>query len=162
MLSIDPGLTGTGYVVWQWWAGSVTPAVPIAAGVLTAPAGHHSLGVRARVLADRLRVLQGNVEPWTVVCEFPEYQESSGRSMGWRTGDLQRLTFLIGVIAGRTEGTFIEVTPHVWKGQLPKSVVQQRVINQLGSDVCEMLNLKTHAWDAAGIGLWAIQGGVWP
>jgi len=92
-----------------------------------------------------------------VVCEFPQYQESAGRSMGWRTGDLQRLTFLTGVFAARLHpAEFYPVVPSQWKGQLPKSIVEDRIRTRLGAAVCRRLKIRTHAWDAVGIGLWAL------
>lgn len=97
-----------------------------------------------------------------LVCEFPEFQSGAGREMGWRKGDLQKLTFLIGSIywATRPQVVFFPVSPSKWKGQLPKSVVEHRVIESLGKETCARLKLRTHAWDAAGIGLWAIKQGV--
>jgi hypothetical protein len=97
-----------------------------------------------------------------VICEFPEYQATAARAMGWQTGDLQRLTFLTGVFAGLLNpAIFIPVTPSRWKGQLPKSVVEQRVTKRLGRDIIRQLGIHTHAFDAAGIGLWAIDERIW-
>lgn len=93
-----------------------------------------------------------------IVCEFPNFQESAKRSMGWRTGDLQKLTFLVGVLAQACRpAQFTPVTPVQWKGQLPKHLTVKRVTTALGPDVCAAIGLKSHAWDAAGIGLWALR-----
>ena len=165
LISVDPGLQGPGVALWDL----SKPPVPLAVTVF-----NRSTRVdwweRAFHLADELR-------DWTdaalrrepnllcpqdiVVCEFPQYQESAGRSMGWRTGDLQRLTFLTGVFAQRMQpAEFYPVEPSGWKGQLPKHVVEMRITDQLGKATCKRLGIKTHAWDAVGIGLWAIEKGI--
>jgi len=90
-----------------------------------------------------------------VVCEFPEFQSGTARSMGWAKGDLQKLTFLVGYIAGRNPSCqFVPVKPSTWKGQLPKSIVTDRIITRLGKEWAQTSGVKTHAWDAVGIGLW--------
>lgn len=77
--------------------------------------------------------------------------------MGWKTGSLQKLVFLVGVIAGYLpeDWRIILVTPSGWKGQLPKDVVIRRMTARYGTAVVKTLNVKTHAWDALGIGEWA-------
>jgi hypothetical protein len=158
MMSIDPGVSGTGWVVWD------VAGTPLRCGVVTPRRAPHAL------LIDRcmevIAALRAAAEPGTlrvVVCEYPEYQESTVRAMTWTTGDMQKMTFLVGVIAhwAVSKGAmFVPVTPTIWKGQLPKTVVQQRIVRQLGEDVCARLGLKTHAWDAAGIGIWALHPGT--
>ena len=99
-----------------------------------------------------------------MVAEFTEYHAAAMSNMGWRTGDLQRLTFLCGAIAGRMyPRKFLPITTSGWKGQLPKDIAAKRVEKILGAGRCRKLGLPeikrradTHAWDAVGIGLWAL------
>lgn len=161
LISIDPGLQGTGIALWDL----AQPPVPVAVTVLNRSTKGEWWD-RAMLMAQELRGwLEARVPNWCpadiAVCEFPQYQESAGRSMGWRTGDLQRLTFLTGVFAQRLRpAEFYPVEPSGWKGQLPKHVVEMRITEQLGKATCKRLGIKTHAWDAVGIGLWAIEKGV--
>jgi hypothetical protein len=155
LLTIDPGLRGTGFVVWT------RAGTPVRAGVLTPPRTYE-FQARALWLAFEVQRIVAPTKRDLVICEFPEYQASAARAMGWQTGDLQKLTFLTGVFAGILyPGVFIPVTPSKWKGQLPKSVVEARVTKRLGRDTIRRLGIHTHAFDAAGIGLWAIDEGVW-
>lgn len=93
-----------------------------------------------------------------VVIEMPEFQSGAGRQMGWKTGDLQKLTLLVGILAATAARALANVqlvTPSQWKGQLPKDVVQRRLETHYGSKL-NKLNIQTHAWDALGIGAWAL------
>jgi hypothetical protein len=161
LLSLDPGLTGTGWAFWR------TPERPCAVGVFKA-GGKAEWYIRAQILADQIEALCFSHEKlgeWTsIVAEFTEYHVAATSNMGWRTGDLQRLTFLCGVFAGRVHPRkFLPVTTSGWKGQLPKDVAAKRVEKIIGQKVCHRLGLPeikrrsdTHAWDAVGIGLWAL------
>jgi hypothetical protein len=94
-----------------------------------------------------------------VTCEFPEYQTGASRSMGWMRGDLQKLTYLVGVLSrmSHDQGAVFEPVPvSQWKGQLPKDIVIDRIQQALGTRACTKLGITTHAWDATGIGLWRL------
>ena len=151
ILSIDPGLGSTGYGV--WFNGRLTRA-----GLLHAPK-KGTVPERAVALAHDLRRIP--VEGYArIVCEMPEFQGSAQRQMGWKTGDLQSLTFLVGAMAGvlmatNTGDAFEIVKPSEWKGQLPKPIVIDRIKARLGHKICTALHIEKDAWDAVGIGLWA-------
>lgn len=161
MISVDPGLSGTGVVYWQ-------DAVPYSSNVFIPPQsvtrkdvkdGEEDLVARARYLGTMIRDLTDSLtlKGTTVVIEFPEFQGGAERQMGWKTGSLQKLTFLVGVMVGvlPVEWRVILVPPSGWKGQLPKDVVERRMKAKYGADKCAALRVKTHAWDAMGIGEWA-------
>ena len=155
LLSLDPGLTGTGWALWY------DAKEPEQVGVLKAT-GKEEWWERAQIIADQVVALC-DVRT-RVVSEFTEYHAAATSNMGWRTGDLQRLTFLCGAIAGRVyPKPFTPVTTSGWKGQLPKDVAARRVEKILGAKACRRLGLPeikrrsdTHAWDAVGIGLWSL------
>lgn len=162
LLSLDPGLTGTGYAFW-----SKPFKAPNEIGVLKASKGEwwdraHDIAMQIEEMCSERE--HHKAHGTKVVAEFTEYHAAATSNMGWRTGDLQRLTFLCGVIAGHVHPrVFIPVTTSGWKGQLPKHVAAQRVEKILGRNVCRELGLPkierrsdTHAWDAVGIGLWAL------
>lgn len=155
LLSIDPGLSGTGVVYWH-------VGVPKRAGVIH-PRRYESvndeLAERALSIADQVLDFPYKWEQLVVVIEFPEYQEGLKGRTARSKGDLDKLSFLVGVIVGQfPRGTRIAL-PHVrdWKGQLPKDVVQRRMLKHYGKWHIDRLGVKSHAWDALGIGHWALQ-----
>jgi hypothetical protein len=173
MISIDPGLSGTGVVYWDR-LGHPSTLLPVRADVLrplmrqvrdAQLVDEDDLIARTRSLATQImtarsapgKALVSYVDLLTVVIEFPEFQASASRMMGWKTGSLQRLTFLVGVLVGMFPATWrIQlVTPSQWKGQLPKAVVEHRMARDYGAATIRRLGIKTHAWDALGIGHWA-------
>jgi hypothetical protein len=85
------------------------------------------------------------------VSEFPSWMNIQ---LGWAKGDLQKLCFLVGMLAGyfKTARSFTPVTPNEWKGQLPKQVVIRRLIKRFGATATA--DWQKDAWDAVGIGLW--------
>lgn len=158
---VDPGLNGTGWCHLSWDAARMNPNL-LQAGVLTVPSslGEARFEDRAHHLCTALCSIYRDASPAPhayVVIEMPEHFGSAGSSMGWKKGDLQKLTFLVGMLAGMVcpERTFT-VPVHTWKGQLPKPVVTERIQSILGRDVCAKVGVQTHAWDALGIGLWAM------
>lgn len=91
-----------------------------------------------------------------VILEFPQ-QMSNLKGIAAQKGSVYRLAFLVGYLVRALEPMESEIVlPVEWKGQLPKAVVQDRVSRILGKQVCEEQNIRTHAWDAVGIGLWRL------
>jgi len=95
-----------------------------------------------------------------LVVEMPHYQENAAAGFGWKTGDLQKLTLLVGYLVNDDWGAVTLATPRDWKGQLPKSVIIDRITKRLGVPAVTRLNLEKDAWDAVGNGLWAMTGKV--
>ena len=160
LLSIDPGLGGTGYVFWfagrPLKAGNIYPAKP-AQRKDDLESGEELLN-RANEIYNRLMDIVGvQLHPLTVVIEFPEYQEGLRGRTARSTGSIDKLAFLIGVLAGSFGNDYRVIMPRVrdWKGQLPKEVVTRRMLKHYGLDLCVKLNVRAHAWDALGIGHWA-------
>lgn len=144
-MTVDPGLQGTGYAVWRYYDLTET-------GVIK-PRGKE-WWERAHEVAQILYLRC--TDAIVVYVEHMEYFGGS-KNLAWKTGDLQRTTYLEGCIAGRFNeaNTVIPIPVRDWKGQLPKDVVIRRIQRELGKETCEDLGIVTHAWDAVGIGLWA-------
>jgi hypothetical protein len=153
IVAVDPGLQGTGVAIFE-------NGIPTQSRVLMVRGklAKDDWTVRADYLAGELSYHTGSTYESTVVlCEMPEFQAGAARSMGWKTGDLQRLAYLVGLFAGAVHpAAFMPVPVARWKGQLPKTVVQERVMAKVGKKVCRDLEVETHAWDAMGIGLWGL------
>lgn len=177
VLAVDPGVAGTGWALWpSIRRGSIPPVAPDAVGVLTPRGG--TFVDKSDAIADELSVITGRAryhcnlhrshfcgcakQPEILItCEMPEFQASATRSMGWARGDLQKLTYLVGAIGymahNATTNCVMEPVPvSQWKGQLSKAIVTDRILQALGAAACGRLNIKTHAWDAVGIGLWRL------
>lgn len=145
-LSVDPGLQGTGVAVWRG-------RKLVSASVFTMAHDELDWWERSRVIGELIR--RANPYAEVVVIEMMEHF-GAGRDLAWKTGDLQRTVFLIGMIGGLFPAGVIQpIRVRDWKGQLPKSVVIDRIEAHLGTATCNRLNIQSHAWDAVGIGLWA-------
>ena len=158
LIAIDPGLGGTGWALWD----RHHQMVPVATGVVRDTAKDDTLANRCWDLKEKLFLALSNADSgWHrastfVYIEMPQHMQSAA-GIAAQAGAIYKLTFLVGYLAARLHpSTVIVVTPGDWKGQLPKAVVMGRVLNRLGPRVCERLQIKSHAWDAVGIGLWAL------
>lgn len=153
LLAIDPGLNSMGWAYWH----ETKNLMPSKTGLLKAPR-KLELSKRAKWLAVELdqkleinRSLRHGYGP-VIVSEFPAWH---GIQLGWAAGDLQKLVFLVGVLAGYFHGAdFTPVTPNEWKGQLPKKVVIRRLQKRFGPGATQ--EWSKDIWDAVGIGLWKL------
>lgn len=166
VIAIDPGLDGTGWAVWTNDAQNEAPAVPTGCGTLRAPKDKDmTLTDRCQALWEKLRddlcdadvglpMIPFNRHTY-VFLELPTHFASSARGIAAQGGgSIYYLTYLVGFLGAKlSQCTVILFTPNEWKGQLPKDVVQRRVTRFLGTETCEELGIKTHAWDAVGMGL---------
>jgi hypothetical protein len=159
LLALDPGLNGTGYAMWKSRSRAEHHArrwAPDQVGVINVRGPEVDWWERALMIAELVALMRYS-ERTRVVCEFTEYHQAAHRVMSWKTGDLQKLTFLSGVIFAMTRpNSFFPIVTSGWKGQLSKRLVEERIRKKLGRETCERLGIKTHAWDAVGIGLWAL------
>ena len=157
-MTLDPGLQGTGMAVWR-------KRTLVEAQVLTVPNRLRKADWWDRVfwMTETLREWMVYHEVGSVVAEMTEYHAAAHRVMAWKTGDLQRLTFLVGAIGQTCQSLDIQFLPietSKWKGQLSKEMTIQRVKEALGEAECRQKKITTHAWDAVGIGLWHLRGGI--
>jgi hypothetical protein len=155
ILTIDPGLGGTG------WALLPQVGEPIAHGVFKATKGHWA--DRATDLADALAEMLRDrcfCDDDECYMEFPELFPGSAVSYAaTQQGDLFKLVYLIGKLS-RVVTSFSGkepklILPRSWKGQLPKDVVIRR-IRALWPD-CKATS---HDADAVGMGMMIQKGGV--
>lgn len=157
LMAIDPGLQGTGVALFR---PEKFGTMPTMVDILTAPR-RGEWWDRCYRLAEDVERLIPNPYGTTVVVEMTHYMAGATRQMSWKTGDMQRLTFFIGALHAlmveRNSGlSFLAIETAKWKGQLPKKVVEDRIKRKLGAEACKRLGLKSHEYDAVGIGLWAL------
>lgn len=144
-MSIDPGLQGTGWALWH-------ERTAIAAGIVRARV-QGTVPLRAWDIALQIQSLTVTHSASFTACEWPRLMSE----VTARRGDLVKLTFVVGVLCGATAPLpFLQVEVAAWKGQLSKAITEKRIRRFLGDDTCEKLKLKSHMWDAVGIGLYLI------
>jgi len=151
LLSIDPGINGTGWALWR-------NQTLKKAGIIRVAKRGMDWREKSLEVAREVSVLVATHRVAAVACEYPEYMQSQKGEMVARRGDLVKLAFLTGVIAGRCCPLDAAMVPvHMWKGQLSKENVERRIRRILtreeGYDICGLLDLKSHMWDAVGVGL---------
>lgn len=158
LLAIDPGLQGTGLALWQRGRLRATT-------VITVRGRSEDWLTRCESIVKAVAVwTRENDDPLAdqrrVVCEMMEHHGSARSSMIWRSGDLQRTLVLVGMLArwgSANRKALVElVPPSEWKGQLPKHIVEARICKRLGRERVQQLGIRTHAFDAVGIGMWAL------
>lgn len=148
MISIDPGLNGTGWAIWKKGNFLVT-------GIICPPKKYEWFD-RARMITRDLSILVNDNGIENMHIEYPAYFGSVGGRMVAGGGGLVKLAFLTGMICGRAVDLDLKINlveVNKWKGQLPKKIVEARIKKILGKRTTK--DFKTHIYDAVGIGLWA-------
>ena len=145
-LTIDPGITGTGFAVWDFkWR-------LIRCGVITPP-GKYSWEDKMHYIGHALTEHSYCVK--RVYIEYPQVFGGVGGRMVSAKGDLGKLFTTVGFILGYLKCNFELVPVIKWKGQLPKKVVNSRIHEILSTKECALLSAnQSHDWDSVGIGLY--------
>lgn len=154
ILSIDPGLSGTGVAVWAYeeWEKLVPP-------VLTKNI-YETKGLNH--LSVRMDSLWENLWKWKleatacaqiegVMIEQPKDFDSVKGQAAAKESSIVKLSMLIGYLTCGFVSKGIPVLyvgVNEWKGQLPKDLVKNRLQSTFPDLKCE-----SHSWDAVGIGL---------
>ena len=154
MLSIDPGLGGTGWAYWE------SRKHPTSVGIVRDTARDDLLTERCYELCGKLWKAIPQHDIPTVIIEMPQHMTNRA-GIAAQAGSVYKLAFLVGTISlywrmGTSRATVHAIQPGEWKGQLPKDVVKRRIEQRLGRATCRRLNIRSHAYDAVGIGLWAL------
>jgi hypothetical protein len=155
VISLDPGVQGTGVAIWsaENWNRRVPPIHVQNFDRLGTDGDWKGAANRMGKLLDGLMKEYGTV---ALHSEFPQLMSGAGGHMVAASGDLQKLTFIVGVfaqVAWANGAMFTEHLVHSWKGQMSKEAVIVRIKRKIPKVV--ELNPQTHSWDAIGIGLHA-------
>lgn len=153
VICID-GAVESGWAAWTaaFWEAKLPPGV---VGVVI-PTKNAQWKERVSECAWKLAGIVSNLKPTQIYLEYPAYFADRGEGAAG-SGALVKLAFAVGAIFQevRRLGAVVDLVPVAeWKGQLNKEVIKHRIQKRLGTDVCERLGIKTHAWDAVGIGLY--------
>lgn len=142
LLSVDPGKHKHGCALWEngelvraWWTGSNTSIV------------------------DEIKEICPVQCITKVAIEIMQIYAGTGVKKG---NDLLAVNFSGGRLVGELRGHLDEVVtylPRQWKGQVPKDVMNRRIIKTLSIEERTRVSLPTaksaqhNVWDGAGIGL---------
>lgn len=155
VLTIDPGLSGTGLAFWNEaeWNELVYPRK-----ALNIYARENSTwDVRANTLAAKFHselelMHHGNHKTVRAAIEYPSVFSDTARSQASaKKGDMGKLFVIVGMYMEilRQWSIPVQLVPvNDWIGQLPKEVNQRRILERL-----PRLGVVAHALDATGLGL---------
>lgn len=141
-ITVDPGLGGTGYAIWDKnWELITNKVVHVASQT--------PLEERLFIFGDVIKRQIVKYDVKLLYIEYPSFFQSSKGIVTATGGGLVKLSTLIGVICG-SSGIKYELVPVTkWKGQLPKSAVKKRI-----QKILPNVQAGSHDWDAIGIGLY--------
>jgi hypothetical protein len=169
ILSIDPGVSGTGICVWdsatwgkkfqvkQGLSFSNHYSNPIHVENFM-PHGYDNWVITCEKFHEKLHTIINRYMVRRVFCEFPQYFASSKGHAATGKGDIYKLSCLVGVFAGcvwEYGGEFNCILVNEWKGQLSKDAVIQRIGVRLPTLGSSGMHIESHSYDAIGIGLFA-------
>lgn len=139
-MTIDPGLNGTGFAIWNRDWELIFNNIFIFKDVDIVSRGHN--------YRNSLVVICKKFNVNKIFIEYPSLFQTNKGIVTATSGALVKLSWLVGVLSSITIET--ELIPvQSWKGQLPKEVVKQRILHYLPN-----VKAKSHDWDAIGIGLY--------
>lgn len=162
LCAIDPGVTGTGVVLFVGDDPNPRKAV-----CLLPSRKVRSWPERAKSIAVQIQDLlsgccTGGPRKSLLVVEMPAYWVGSDTSeSAAESGNLVKLAMLVGVILqALPEWSAVLAPPIAWKGTAPKHVTKKIVKRLIGLGLMRRLGLSeqspSHVWDALGIAFWAL------
>jgi len=151
VLTIDPGLGGTGVVAWDMndWHNDLR-SMNFQIQRFNMHTKEWTIG-SADIVAD-LKRWAHKMNVVKMYVEFPQAFQSAVGQSAINRGDIFKLSFLIGCIRGAFPYAAFEPVRVVdWKGQLPKEICIKRIKRLIPP---EKWPKSTHEYDAIGIGLY--------
>lgn len=163
LVAVDPSINRSGFAIFR-------DGMLIQAGYLTTPNSGHVLDRAARMAQTILFVVGEYVAPSEseLVFEWPKIYDARvrGKTKGQDPNDVLPLAAVGGALVPAFRSSRI-VVPREWKGQVPKPkskkapyAITDRVRARLEPGeitvVASLPGSEWDAWDAIGIGLWAL------
>ena len=165
-ISVDIGVNELGWAVWDFTDTWGKPCAPLSVGVIKA--SHASLEQAARHKKFELKVMSLMEQFYAevadshntqhIILEYPQQFGSARGQAAAAMGHTLQLAFAAGAHAEMAWvfGYTVElVTPSMWKGQLKKKLVEQRLRRAIGFKAQDGGQFRSHAWDAVGVGMFA-------
>lgn len=171
LLAVDPGKNALGWAYYS--SGGLLMATGVVRSEHAATVGGASVTDVARYVLNELELLLSSFEPAAGLV-LERMQVYRGPQQKGDPNDLIELTYISGGVhrlpVVRRDAEHLLVVPHDWKGQAPKDVMQTRIRESL-TDLERQLfavsvqsvppSLQHNAWDAVGLGLWALKRARW-
>lgn len=150
LLTVDPGLGGTGLAFWDDdpapYHTAVLKRIPLA------PLDMEAWLAQAFSITERFGAMVRAYQPVHVAIEGQAIWDNTATAYAAaKRGDVLKLAVLAGMLAGRAyqNGAVVSfLSPARWKGQLPKRTVIARIKRKLG------VTYPDHIADAVGMGLY--------
>lgn len=158
LISIDPGTEETGIALYR---GGTLVDVDVLRVKRSVGAREPRASVMGRLVVERAREWK---EPFRFVLEYPQvYKHGPGAEVD--PDDVLALVLVLGHVWGTFRGvngnTMELVRPAGWKGQVPKKIMNNRIVGTLTPSERQLVHDKVrsnhNALDAVGIGLWALR-----
>lgn len=150
MITVDPGLGGTGLAAWR-----DDESVPYNTKKLTVPTKVGDWVARSEQYSiDFQNYLKLHWEVEEVWIEFPGLHTTASGMASAQSGDIFKLTFLVGIYACHAWNYGMAARPlpvNDWKGTLSKDAIEFRVRRVLGDSLTD--SYPNHVLDAVGMGL---------
>lgn len=158
VITIDPGVKGTGIAFWD--EKKFLKGVPklLHCEILSWSRTKEWKG-RVEQIIWKFDTLVRYWRPSLGVIELPAFFGDAGGTMVAARGDLVKLTYCAGSLAGCLYAHKIAVraiTPMAWKGQLSKEQMERRMRRDFPVLFEGANPPKSHALDAVGLGLYAM------
>lgn len=161
IITIDPGISGSGIALWKTSAWNAITPVLLSAYNKYFAGDTYDEKLRSAVLYFSELFDCSNISE--VIIEKPDYQDSAKGQVSARSSSLSKLCIFYGGIVGvgiNKKIKIIEYPVVTWKGQLKKDMVNTRIqrayrqkkFSYKGDIPFE--KLKSHCLDAIGIGLY--------
>lgn len=160
LVSIDPGTEETGIALYR--AGTLDDVDVLRVKRTVGNREQRASGM-GRLAIDKARGWLG-ASSGSFVLEYPQiYRHGAGAEVD--PDDVLALVLVLGHVWGTFHGlnghTIDLVRPATWKGQVPKRIMNNRIVNTLTSAERQLVHDKVrsnhNALDAVGIGLWALR-----
>lgn len=155
-LSIDPGMGGIGYALWEDW-GCGTGVDLLQSGCLRPKRKQDDWQEGFKRGCVLFSDLLNEHDPALVLIERPMYVQNAVGHAVAASGDLIKLGLVAGALAGivvERAARLVWVEVRDWKGQVSKKVSTRRVSRCLTARFPEFTQpTSEHAVDAVGIGL---------
>jgi hypothetical protein len=164
LVSIDPGTEETGIALYRDGKLADVDVLRVKRSVGNREQRSSGMG---RLAVDQVRAWCGPGGGGTgvrVVLEYPQvYRHGAGAEVD--PDDVLSLVLVLGHVWGTFHGvngnTLELVRPATWKGQVPKRIMNNRIVGTLSPAEQQLVHDKVrsnhNALDAVGIGLWALR-----
>jgi len=163
LVAVDTGLNALGWAVWHDAAVGGEMVAPHAVGVIEMNAAELKLPWEERASAMMQKFSVSVIAASGIdlqVMEMPEFRPGSAVGHAAAAQESLGMLYFMCGMHKRTADCFNIKTKFArvseWKGNMKKELVARRIAAAIGAEDGRGNPIESHAWDAVGIGLWAL------